>query len=146
MRTIFSFLLAGLSPPASVVPPIFLPQSPSQRRHRQHLLYSPFPAGSWRQLSAPPLSLLFFILTTGVPSACPCMPCALAPHSLQCRQLGPLHTHQDLSSMGETRTGCQSPGADAKMTPKKRGKCFHWFLFIHIVVVVAISLFLSYFY
>lgn len=99
--------------------PSFCHRAP-QRRHRQHLPYSPFPAGSWRQLSAPPLSLLSFMLTTGVPSACPCTPCALAPHSLQCRQLGPLHTHQDLSSMRETRTGCQSPGAVAKKLHQRR--------------------------
>ena len=119
VRTIGSFLLPGLSPPASVglVLLTFLPQSPSERTQASSSLLPPC-----RQLSGPPLSLLSFVLTQGDPSACPYMPCAPAPHSLVCPGLCPLHTHQDLSCLGETRRGSRSSGVATKMTPNQRGK------------------------
>lgn len=102
------------------------PQSTSEKTRAS------FPVGSRRQQSGPSLSLTFFTLTKGVPSARPPLLCAPVPCNLDGPVPGSHHTHQYLSSTGETRRGCRSPDAVTKV-PNKRGQ--HLYCFISVLFV-----------
>lgn len=135
------FLLSmGMSPSASVALGVF---AFPLRSLRLHLLYN-LQVGSWRQQSGPPLSLLSLMLTQGVPSACPCTPCAPGPRCLECPGLGTLHythcTHISIFPLlGTPREGDAAVQTQSLNCPQRR----KWLsvIFYHFLILFFIALY-----
>lgn len=112
-------------------------------RRATGLLYR-LSGGSWRQQSGPPLSLLSLMLTQGVPSACPCTPCAPGPRCLECPGLGTLHythcTHISIFPLlGTPREGDAAVQTQSLNCPQRR----KWLsvIFYHFLILFFIALY-----